>query len=40
MHHFIRYAVIACTGMDEYAGRVAKFSASLVGEHREESMMF
>lgn len=40
MHHFIRYAVIACTGMDEYTGCVAKLPAFFVGEHREEDMQF
>ena len=39
MHHFIGYAVIACTGMDEYTGCVAKFPASFAGEHRDESML-
>jgi len=40
MHHLVCYAVIASTGMDEYAGRVTKLPASFVGEHREESMLF
>jgi hypothetical protein len=40
VHHFIGYTVIACTGMDEYAGCVAKFPTSFVGEHGEESMLF
>ena len=39
MHHLIGYAVVARTSMDEYAGCVTKLPASLVGEHREESMV-
>jgi hypothetical protein len=40
MHHLICYTVVACTGMDEYAGFVTKLPASFVGKHREESMLF
>jgi hypothetical protein len=36
MYHFISYAVVTGTGMDEDAGSVAKIPASLVREHREE----
>jgi len=40
MHHFICYAVVSGTGMYENAGCVAELPASLVGEHRKESMLF
>jgi hypothetical protein len=36
MYHFISYAVVTGTGMDEDAGSVAKLPATLVREHREE----